>query len=676
MKVRRTNLIVYSSHFLSCWGTRMWQFGMGMFLVRMADDSLQLAAGYGLATGIAVFFFGALVGDWVDNTPRLKAAQLSLIVTDVLMFACAAVITGYLWHQDAIRAGDSWLAPLLQAVMVVFAVLSDLAAQARLIAVERDWIVEICGKDSDHLATMTAMLRRIDMFSMIVAPIVTGQIMTYIGLVFGAIFIGSWNVLSVFVEFYLMWKVYNTVPALKAKKDARRVDDVFINKTAELHPLSGDGHHLSNGHAEEHATQHQTDGDKIHETHASNGKTQAPNGEMLASNGEMLASNGEMLASNGEKRASDGEKLASDGTTQSSNNETQHTDSESSFHTENQHQSPAKAKTENVDVEFEIGHIGVDANRPQQGGCTCGRVLSQFVTLYRGFRTYTKYNVALAGLSLAFLYMTVLGFHNITVAYAITQGLSESVLGILSGTAALFGIFGTFAYPLIRRRVGLIRTGIIALSCQVSCLTLCVASIWMPGSPFDPYYTRSGQVLGSCGTSDTSVPQQVVHGGSELTTSASNMAARNTTSGHVTFADVTTGGCPITVSKLPDSYVSLIFLMTGIFLSRFGVWIADLTITQLFLEKVVETERGIVNGFQASLNQFFDLLKYATVVALPDTETFGFLIIISFSFIASAWVVYAIFVRREGQAICSCARATEEDKRLNYNEGNATDVAV
>nr|KAG5714170.1 hypothetical protein BaRGS_018387 [Batillaria attramentaria] len=503
----------------------MWQFGMGMFLVRMADDSLQLAAGYGLATGIAVFFFGALVGDWVDNTPRLKAAQLSLIVTDVLMFACAAVITGYLWHQDAIRAGDSWLAPLLQAVMVVFAVLSDLAAQARLIAVERDWIVEICGKDSDHLATMTAMLRRIDMFSMIVAPIVTGQIMTYIGLVFGAIFIGSWNVLSVFVEFYLMWKVYNTVPALKAKKDARRVDD-----------------------------------------------------------------------------------------------------SESSFHTENQHQSPAKAKTENVDVEFEIGHIGVDANRPQQGGCTCGRVLSQFVTLYRGFRTYTKYNVALAGLSLAFLYMTVLGFHNITVAYAITQGLSESVLGILSGTAALFGIFGTFAYPLIRRRVGLIRTGIIALSCQVSCLTLCVASIWMPG--------------------------------------------------HVTFADVTTGGCPITVSKLPDSYVSLIFLMTGIFLSRFGVWIADLTITQLFLEKVVETERGIVNGFQASLNQFFDLLKYATVVALPDTETFGFLIIISFSFIASAWVVYAIFVRREGQAICSCARATEEDKRLNYNEGNATDVAV
>ena len=71
---------------------------------------------------------------------------------------------------------------------------------------------------------MTAMLRRIDQISMILAPIVTGQVMTYIGLVYGAIVIGGWNVLSVFVEFYLMWKVYNTVPALKAKKNASRSD--------------------------------------------------------------------------------------------------------------------------------------------------------------------------------------------------------------------------------------------------------------------------------------------------------------------------------------------------------------------------------------------------------------------------------------------------------------------
>ena len=44
-----------------------------------------------------------------------------------------------------------------------------------------------------------------------------------------------------------------------------------------------------------------------------------------------------------------------------------------------------------------------------------GRLLYQFVTLYRGWKTYVRYSVALAGLALAFLYMTVLGFDNITV---------------------------------------------------------------------------------------------------------------------------------------------------------------------------------------------------------------------------------------------------------------------
>ena len=64
---------------------------------------------------------------------------------------------------------------------------------------------------------MTATLRRIDQTTLIVAPIATGQIMTYAGLENGALFIGAWNLASVAVEYYLIWKVYNTVPALAHK---------------------------------------------------------------------------------------------------------------------------------------------------------------------------------------------------------------------------------------------------------------------------------------------------------------------------------------------------------------------------------------------------------------------------------------------------------------------------
>lgn len=44
-----------------------------------------------------------------------------------------------------------------------------------------------------------------------------------------------------------------------------------------------------------------------------------------------------------------------------------------------------------------------------------GKVFYSFITLYTGYRTYFKYEVALAGLGLSFLYMTVLGFDKITI---------------------------------------------------------------------------------------------------------------------------------------------------------------------------------------------------------------------------------------------------------------------
>ena len=95
--------------------------------------------------------------------------------------------------------------------------------------------VSVCVCVCVYVSAMTAMLRRIDQISMILAPMATGQVMTYIGLVYGAIFIGGWNLLSVFVEFYLMWKVYNTVPALKAKKNARRCEGLSLYSPPQFH---------------------------------------------------------------------------------------------------------------------------------------------------------------------------------------------------------------------------------------------------------------------------------------------------------------------------------------------------------------------------------------------------------------------------------------------------------
>lgn len=65
---------------------------------------------------------------------------------------------------------------------------------------------------------MGAVLRRIDLANKILAPVATGQIMTFTSMLIGAVFIASWNFVSMFVEYFLLWKVYNSVPALASKK--------------------------------------------------------------------------------------------------------------------------------------------------------------------------------------------------------------------------------------------------------------------------------------------------------------------------------------------------------------------------------------------------------------------------------------------------------------------------
>lgn len=115
----------------------------------------------------------------------------------------------------------------------------------------------------------------------------------------------------------------------------------------------------------------------------------------------------------------------------------------------------------------------------------CYQMAEPLRTFKEGWVAYYNQSIFFAGMSLAFLYMTVLGFDCITTGYAYTQGLNGSVLSLLMGASAISGICGTVAFTWIRKKCGLIRTGFISGVVQLSCLLLCVASVFSPGSPFD-----------------------------------------------------------------------------------------------------------------------------------------------------------------------------------------------
>ena len=113
--------------------------------------------------------------------------------------------------------------------------------------------------------------------------------------------------------------------------------------------------------------------------------------------------------------------------------------------------------------------------------------------------------------------MTVLGFDNITYGYILHQCVSESVLGGLVSASAIVGICGSIAFPFLRKSLGLAKTGIIGFVTLTSCLSLCVVSIFLLGSPFDPNYMPHGDSnIQTIGDSNLTTLNQTIKEGSDL----------------------------------------------------------------------------------------------------------------------------------------------------------------
>ncbi|XP_068091573.1 ferroportin-like isoform X2 [Hyperolius riggenbachi] len=280
---------------------------------------------------------------------------------------------------------------------------------------------------------------------------------------------------------------------------------------------------------------------------------------------------------------------------------------------------------------------------PEKETSCMEKVTEPFRTLKDGWVSYYNQSVFWAGMGLAFLYMTVLGFDSITTGYAYTQGLSAFVLSLLMATAAAFGIMGTMAFTWLRRKCGLVRAGSISGVAHLSSLLLCVVSVFMPGSPFDlsvsPFESLGTHLLG---------------GHLEPTGSPAAAHAENFTGAmEELMSNFTTTTAEPNGASVPLTSVCLLF--AGIIVGRVGLWSYDLTVTQLLQENVEESERGIINGVQNSMNNLLDLVHFIMVILGPNPEAFGLLVLISVAFVAMGHAMYFRFAYNTlGKRLFSC----------------------
>jgi hypothetical protein len=141
-------------------------------------------------------------------------------------------------------------------------------------------------------------------------------------------------------------------------------------------------------------------------------------------------------------------------------------------------------------------------------------------------------------------------------------------LGGLVALSAVFGIAGSLTFPLLRKRLNVTRAGLVGFTTLLLTLIPTTLSIFLPGSPFQ---------LAPNGGNSTHVPPPGVDVGDEE--------------------------CYV------SSRVSITTLLVGMIAARFGLWISDLSITQILQEGVEEQYRGTVGGVQNSLNSIMDTVK-------------------------------------------------------------------
>ncbi|KAI9013469.1 Ferroporti-1, partial [Hyaloraphidium curvatum] len=213
---------LYISFFLTSWSARMEDFATVVLLLGIFRGTLFFAAVLGFATTGAAIIGGQTVGNLIDRTGRLFAIRSSISSQKACIIAINLLLYGlYRVQPSDAGAPVSPAAATLFALVVLFAALLKLSNMANAISLEKDWVVVASRGDPDRLAGLNASVRRIDLLSNVLAPLLVSLFVSVLPLPFTVLLLIVWNLLSYPLEYRLIGNVYRAVPGLAEPKPAK-----------------------------------------------------------------------------------------------------------------------------------------------------------------------------------------------------------------------------------------------------------------------------------------------------------------------------------------------------------------------------------------------------------------------------------------------------------------------
>ena len=143
---------LYTSHLLSTWNSRLFEFGAVLFLASIFPGTLLPMSVYALVRSGAAILFAQSIGSWINRGNRLAVVRTSIIGQRLAVAASC----GIFWALERQVGGtDRRVTNGLFSLVAILACVEKLCSMMNLIALERDWVVVITeGNESARRGTI------------------------------------------------------------------------------------------------------------------------------------------------------------------------------------------------------------------------------------------------------------------------------------------------------------------------------------------------------------------------------------------------------------------------------------------------------------------------------------------------------------------------------------------
>ncbi|MCJ1248390.1 hypothetical protein MMC30_005607 [Trapelia coarctata] len=230
---------LYTSHALSTWNARTFEFAVILFTSAAFPDTLLASSIRGLCNTLTALCLSPAIGSWIDRSPsRLRtllltitANRLSVILGclgwSVLVFASAETFKGvivqaiYLPKWFTFKAIKPWLFVLV----IVLGICEKLSGIGNMISMERDWVPALALKPRTErkqvydLTHLNAIMRRIDLICKLIAPLVISVVISSTSMFIGVVVVAGMSGLSWCFEVYCAQRVWRMNARLRAPRE-------------------------------------------------------------------------------------------------------------------------------------------------------------------------------------------------------------------------------------------------------------------------------------------------------------------------------------------------------------------------------------------------------------------------------------------------------------------------